>query len=159
MIWALGLWRDLGSGFAGEVEDWFVGSWRKVSGSPAKSKLMGRWRWALSSSSLSLSLFARGRDLTLTLTLSLSVFRKMIFEGKIKMEIILHPTHGQTKKHFWKMYFPCATKHPHLRKSISGNHFHPKQTQPMSQTLARRGAHTHNKLHICATCKQNKFCF
>ena len=109
--------------------------------------------------SLSLSLFARRRDLTLTLTFSLSVFRKTIFEGKIETEIILHPTHGQTKKHFRKMYFPCATKHPHLRKSISGNHFHPKQRQPMSQTLARRGAHTHNKLHICATCKQNKFCF
>ena len=30
---ALGSWRDLSSGFAGEVEDWFVGSWREVEGS------------------------------------------------------------------------------------------------------------------------------
>ena len=138
-----------------------IGSW--VRGTKSLGRQRSRSSWVagdgLSLLPLSLSLFARGRDLTLTLTLSLSVFRKMIFEGKIKMEIILHPTHGQTKKHFRKMYFPCATKHPHLRKSISGNHFHPKQTQPMSQTLAHRGAHTHNKLHICATCKQNKFCF
>ena len=71
---ALGSWRDLGSGFASEVEDWFVGSWREVSGSPAKSKLMVCRRWALSLSfslSLSLSLFAHGRDLTLILSLSL----------------------------------------------------------------------------------------
>ena len=80
--------------------------------------------------SLSLSLFAHGRDLTLILSLSLSVFRKMIFESKIKTKIILHPTHGQTKKHFRKMYFSCTTKHPYLRKSISRNHFHSKQTQP-----------------------------
>ena len=140
-----------------------IGSW--VRGAKSLGRQRSRSSWVagdgLSLLPLSLSLFAHGRDLTLTftLTLSLSVFRKMIFEGKIKTEIILHLTHGQTKKHFRKMYFPCATKHPHLRKSISGNHFHPKQRQPMSQTLARRGAHTHNKLHICATCKQNKFCF
>ena len=103
---------DLGPGFAGEVEDWFVDSWRKGSRSPAKSKARGRWRWALS------------------LSLSLSVFRKMRFEGKIKTEMILHLTHSQTEKHFQKMYFPCATKHPHLRKSISENYFHPKQTHP-----------------------------
>ena len=51
---ALDSWRDLGFGFAGEVEDWFMGSWREGSGSPA----MG---------SLSLSLFVRERNLTLTL--------------------------------------------------------------------------------------------
>ena len=138
---------------AGEVK----GSWSKIGGSkalalgsPAKSKiglcvrgtkslgcrrsrrLMGRRQWALSSSSLSISLFARGRDLTLTLSLSLSVFQKMIFEGKIKTEIILHPTHGQTEKNFRKMYFPCATKHPHLRKSISRISLKPKQTKPKS---------------------------
>ena len=118
---ALGSWRDLGSGRVGEVKDWFVGSWHEVSGLPTKSKLVGRRRWALS-----LSLRAGA----ISLTLSLSVFQKMIFEGKIKTEIILHPTHGQTEKHFRKMYFPCATKHPHLWKSISENHFHPIQTQP-----------------------------
>ena len=72
----------------------------------------------LSSSSISLSLS------------SLSVFRKMVFEGKIKKKIILHPNTRSTEKHFRKCYFPCATKHPHLQKSISGNDFHPKQTQP-----------------------------
>ena len=70
---------DLGSGFAGEVEDWFVGSWHEGSGSLAKSKAHGCRRWALFSSSLSLSL---------------SVFRKMRFEGKIKTEMILHLIHG-----------------------------------------------------------------
>ena len=32
---------DLGSGFAGEVEDWFVGSWHEGSRSLAKSKAHG----------------------------------------------------------------------------------------------------------------------
>ena len=69
---ALGSWRDLGSGFTGEVEDWFVGSWREISGSPAKSKVRGLPAMgSLFFLSLSLSLFARGRDLTLTLSLSL----------------------------------------------------------------------------------------
>ena len=71
----------------------------------------------------------------LSLSLSLCVFQKMRFEGKIKTEMTLHPTHSQTEKHFRKMYFPCAIKHLHLRKSISGNHFHPKQTQSQSQFL------------------------
>ena len=101
---------DLGPGFAGEVEDWFVGSWRKGSRSPAKSKARGRWRWALS--------------------LSLSVFRKMRFEGKIKTEMILHPNTRSTEKHFRKIYFPCAIKHLHLRKSISESDLKLKQTQP-----------------------------
>ena len=175
---ALGSWRDLSSGFAGEVEDWFVGSWvhgakalghrrsRRLVGRrpwvedrwvealalgrrlwvrgviwalglPVKSKiglwvrgakalgrrqsrrLVGRRRWALSSSSLSLSL-----------SFSLSVFRKMRFEGKIKTEMILHPNTRSTEKHFRKIYFPCTTKHQHLRKIISGNDLKPKQAQP-----------------------------
>ena len=103
-----------------------------VRGAKSLGRRRSRSSWVagngLSLFPLSLSLFTRGRDLTLSL--SLSIFRKMIFEGKIKTEIILHPTHGQTKNHFRKMYFPCATKYPHLWKSISGNHFHPIQTQP-----------------------------
>ena len=104
-------------------------------GSPAKSKI-GLWVCGFMARSLWVAgkVEARGSlamgSLSLSLSLSLFVFQKMIFEGKIKMEIILHQTHGQTEKHFQKMYFPCATKHPHLRKSISENHFHPKQTQP-----------------------------
>ena len=66
---------DLGSGFTGEVEDWFVGSW--VRG----AKALGRRRSrrlvvvgdGLSLLPLSLSLFAHERDLTLTLSLSLSL--------------------------------------------------------------------------------------
>ena len=38
---ALGSWRDLSSGFASEVEDWFVGSWREGLRLPAKSKARG----------------------------------------------------------------------------------------------------------------------
>ena len=102
-----------------------LGSWRKVSGLPAKSKLVGRQQWALS---LSLSLHAGA--ISLAHTLSLSVFRKMVFEGKIKTEINLHHKHVMTKKNFRKMHFPCAIKHPHLRKSISENHFQLIQTQP-----------------------------
>ena len=80
----------------------------------------------LSSSSISLSLS------------SLSVFRKMVFEGKIKTEIILHPNTRSTEKHFRKIYFPCATKHPHLRKSIFGSDFHPnKNTALITSTQSR----------------------
>ena len=69
---ALGSWHDLGSGRAGEVEDWFVGSWCEASRSPVKSKLVGCRRWALSSSSLSLCVRPRSHSHSL----SLSVFRK-----------------------------------------------------------------------------------
>ena len=107
--------------------------------SKSKSKGFGLWVQSLSGCDLSGRSLAGGRGvlspflffLYLTLTkLSLSVFWKMVFEGKIKMEIILHPNTRSTEKHFRKCYFPCANKHPHLRKSISGNDFHQKQTQP-----------------------------
>ena len=103
-LWVEDRWVE-GSGFAGEVEDWFVGSWREVSGSLVKSKAYGSPAMgSLFFLSLSLSLFLF-LSLSLcagaiSLSLSLSVFRKMIFEGKIKTEIILHPTHDQTEKHF-----------------------------------------------------------
>ena len=35
-----------------------------------------------------------------------------------------------TSNNFRKIYFPCATKHPHLRKSISRSGLKSKQTQP-----------------------------
>ena len=97
-----------------------LGSWREVFGSPAMGSLFF----------LSLSLSLRAGAISLAHTLSLSVFRKMVFEGKIKTEINLHHKHVRTEKHFRKMHFPCASKHPHLRKSISGNHFQPIQTEP-----------------------------
>jgi len=56
----------------------------------------------------------------------------MRFEGKIKTEMILHPNTWSTEKHFRKIYFPCATKHLHLSKSIFGSDMKPKQTQPKS---------------------------
>ena len=68
---ALGSWCDLGSGFASEVEDWFVGSWREISGLPAKSKVRGLPAMgSLFFLSLSLSLCAG----TISLSLSLSLF-------------------------------------------------------------------------------------
>ena len=97
-----------------------LGSWREVFGSPAMGSLFF----------LSLSLSLRAGAISLAHTLSLSVFRKMVFEGKIKTEINLHHKHVRTEKHFRKMHFPCTTKHPHLRKSISRNHFQPIQTLP-----------------------------
>ena len=35
-----------------------------------------------------------------------------------------------TSNNFWKIYFPCATKHPYLWKSISESGLKSKQTQP-----------------------------
>ena len=57
----------------------------------------------LSYSSISLSLSS----------LSLSIFRKIVFEGKIKTEINLHPTHGQLKTIFEKCIFHAQ---PNTRK-------------------------------------------
>ena len=137
----------LASGFVGEVKGCDLGairsqSWTAIWVCGAKS--LGRWRsqssWVAGnglsllplslSLSLSLSLCAPARSHLHTLSLSLSVFRKMVFEGKIKTEINLHHKHVRTEKNFRKMHFPCAIKHPHLRKRISGNHFQPIQTQP-----------------------------
>ena len=149
----LWLWIE-GFGFAGEVEDWFVGSWREVSRLSAKSKArgslaMGSPFFLSLSLSLSLSLFVRRHDLTLTF--SLSVFQKMIFEGKIKTEIILHPTHGQIEKHFRKMYFSCATKHPHFRKSISGISLKPKQMEPTFSFLSHISLSSLSLLLFCVS--------
>ena len=67
---ALGSWRDLGSGFAGKVEDWFVGSWREISGLPAKSKVRGLPAMgSLFFLSVSLSLCAGAISLSLSLSL------------------------------------------------------------------------------------------
>ena len=40
-----------------------------------------------------------------------------------------------TSNNFRKIYFSCATKHSHFRKSISGSDLKPKQTQPKKYQL------------------------
>ena len=121
-LWVRGVIWALGSPTKSKIGLW-------VRGPKSLGHRRSRSSWVAGNGlSLSLSLCAWARSHSHSL--SLSVFRKMIFESKIKTKIILHPTHGQTKKHFRKMYFSCTTKHPHLRKSISRNHFHSKQTQP-----------------------------
>ena len=82
---AISATNELGLGFSGFIG---VGFWVRRS-----RALLG----FLGSSSLSLSLCARAL-LPLSLSLSsLSVFRKIVFEGKIKTEINLHPITGQLK--------------------------------------------------------------
>ena len=49
--------------------------------------------------------------------------RKMIYGSKLNILRL-------TEKIFWKIYISCATKYPHLRKSISRSDLKPKQTQP-----------------------------
>ena len=94
---AIGTTNELGLGFSGFVR---VSFW--VRRSRALLGFLG---------SSSISLCARAL-LPLSLSLSsLSVFRKIVFEGKIKTEINLHPHHRTTEMHFRKMHFPCATKH------------------------------------------------
>ena len=71
---------DLGFGFTGEVEDWFLGSW--VHGAKALGLRQSR-RLEVAGDGLSLlplSLFVCGRDLTLTLSLSL-------FSGKWYLKV------------------------------------------------------------------------
>ena len=43
-----------------------------------------------------------------------------------------------TSNNFRKIYFSCATKHPHLQKSISRSDLKPKQTQPYFHQLSNQ---------------------
>ena len=43
-----------------------------------------------------------------------------------------------TSNNFRKIYFSCATKHPHLRKSISRSDLKPKKTQPYFHQLSNQ---------------------
>ena len=67
-------------------------------------------------------------------SLSLSLSLRNSFEVKIGTEIHFRnqsPFFFQsTEINFRKILFSGPTKHPYFRKSISGNDFHPKQTQP-----------------------------
>ena len=65
--------------------------------------------------------------------------RKWAFDhgNSLKLKFSLQTISGsKPSKHtvnwnnFWKIYFPCATKHPHLQKNIFGSDLKPKQTQP-----------------------------
>ena len=67
--------------------------------------------------SLFLSLRVSGNDLKVKFWLK-------IFSGS--KALILR----STEILFRKIHFPCVTKHPHLRKSISRSDLKPKQTQP-----------------------------
>ena len=46
--------------------------------------------------------------------------------------------HPVNWNNLWKIYFPCATKHPHLWKIISGSDLKPKQTQPKWERRTRQ---------------------
>ena len=62
---------------------------------------------------------------------ALSLFSgKFLFEGKIETEINLHPFKGQMKSISGKCIFRAQPNTRKKVKSISGNAFHPKQTQP-----------------------------
>ena len=120
----------------GEVEGWsrMVTSNGEVEGCDLKSNNFALWVRSLSGCDLSGRSLAGRRGvlspslfflyLTLTqLSLSLSVFRKIVFEGKIKTEINLHPTHGQLKTISEKCIFhaqPNTRKYEkHFRKWFS----------------------------------------
>ena len=90
----------------------------------------------LSSSSISLSLSLS--------SLSLSIFRKIVFEGEIKMEINLHPTYGQLKTISGKCNFHGQPNTRKYGKSISGSDFHPKQTQPNFSNICRNAGMASN---------------
>ena len=72
--------------------------------------------------------FARARALSLSLSFSGNALK-----GKQKcksISVVKGCFFGSTDFNFEKIEFFGPTKQPHFRKSISGNDFHPKQTQP-----------------------------
>ena len=91
-----------------------------------------RRSWVFWVRDLSLSLYVCACESFLSLFLSLRVsgndlkvkFWLKIFSGS--KALILR----STEILFRKIHFPCVTKHPHLRKSISRSDLKPKQTQP-----------------------------
>ena len=74
-----------------------------------------------------------GLSLSLSLSLSLCTWVRKWFEVKIFTSNHFRVKAFKTRSNennFRKIYFPCATKHAHLRKSIFGSDLKPKQTQP-----------------------------
>ena len=76
----------------------------------------------------------RTGDLSLSLSLSLCASDlEMVWSENLSFKPFpwskAHFTRS-TSNNFLKIYFPCATKHPHLRKSISESYLKSKQTQP-----------------------------
>ena len=128
--------RDLGSrsGFAIWVREGFVIWVREVEQrSRTNSKSDGE--------PIVLSLFFLSLSLSLSLCAGassspsvLSLFSgKFLFEGKIETEINLHLFKGQLKSISGKCIFRAQPNTRKKVKSISGNAFHPKQTQPYIQ--------------------------
>ena len=113
--------NEIGNGFAGSwVRDATRGLW--VRGATILGFL------GLQSLSLSLSLF-----LSLSLRVSgndlkVKFWLKIFSRSKA---LILR----STEILFRKIHFPCATKHPHLQKSISESDLKPKQTRPYTINL------------------------
>ena len=95
---------------------------------------LGRWAELDDASSISLSpVSLRALSVSLSLVSKSGNGLKVKYKSKMisrsKLNIL-----RSTEKIFWKIYISCATKHPHLRKSISGSDLKPKQTQPKLQT-------------------------
>ena len=101
------------NGFSG-FDEWvfWVRRTSLVLGFLGSSESISRFGLFFLSLSLSLSLSVHAGAISLSLS-SLSVFRKMIFEGKIKTEINLHPNTGELKSISGKCIFHAQ---PNTRK-------------------------------------------
>ena len=91
-----------------------LGQWVELNG----ASLISLSPVSLRALSISLSLVSKSGN-----GLKVKYKSKMISGSKLN---ILR----STENIFWKIYISCATKHPHLRKSISESDLKPKQTQP-----------------------------
>ena len=143
----MGLWVDQNHTENQNHTEREIGSWVRGSRSKAlgrrsvhgfidqfvdrRSRRRDRWSWR--SRRCDRFVDRRSRSRRLSLSLSVHVSLKMVWSENFHFK----PFPGQslqntrsTENNFRKIYFPCATKHPHLRESISKNDLKPKQTQP-----------------------------
>ena len=101
-----------------------------AQGSPATTKA-----WS------GLPLLPLVRSLSLSLSLSLRVWPENGLKWKFELQtifVVKGSFSSSTSNNFRKIYFPCAIKHPELRKSISESGLKSKQTQPKSTALSKR---------------------